>query len=268
MRSTSIGRMFAVGTVFLFFIPSARATLVDGLISHYTFDGTSGVVVDSTGFQNGTNYGATRGVAGKIGNAFQFDGVNDYVDTLLPGDIPAASTISVWINAVDNNRTNQIYGSVDTTDFGKDGFVAAFWAFIGAAGLDYYSSNNYLGNVQGSDNAILPDTWTHLAVTVDSSNQVGIYVNGILDSTTGSLSVSPTSHDRALMFGKGAFSGGGSHCFEGYLDDVKIWDRALSAEEVAQVAAIPETSTLAIWGLFALCGLGLITARRRRKRMA
>jgi len=52
-----------------------------GLVAVYHLDGASDVVLDSSGYNNGTNNNATRGVSGKIGNAFSFDGLDDFVDT-------------------------------------------------------------------------------------------------------------------------------------------------------------------------------------------
>jgi hypothetical protein len=221
----------------------------DGLIAHYAFDGISGPVIDSTGSYNGTNHGATRGVAGKFGNAFQFDGVNDYVDTLLPANIPVVSTVSVWVKPTDPRDHGQVYGSIDTTNGGKDGFNA----FVGPdrkVGLIYQAANIRRAGIYGPEGAVPQDGWTHVAWTVDSSQQVCIYVNGIL-SVTGEISIAPTSHDRALMFGKGAFSGAGSHPFNGLIDEVRIYDRALSDAEVKQLAGLgndlPETGTIDQW---------------------
>jgi len=95
----------------------------------------------------------------------------------------------------------------------------------------YYSSNVGRGNTDGPNGSVSLDTWTHLAFTVDPLRNVKIYANGELDAN-GTFSALPTSHDRALMFGKGAYSGGGSHYFGGYMDDVRIYERALSAAEV------------------------------------
>jgi len=96
------------------------ADLSDGLVAHYMFDGTSGTVVDETGNHNGVNLGATRGVAGRFGNAFYFD-ESDYVSTdLIPSNY---ATASMWISPEDD-IIGGFLGTGGTTDVGKDG-----WAF-------------------------------------------------------------------------------------------------------------------------------------------
>src|SRR6056297_443514 len=69
--------------------------------AYYKLDETSGDVVDATGNGNdGTNDGATRGVTGKINNAFDFDGSNDYVTTSAGGEnlgISDSYTLSAWV---------------------------------------------------------------------------------------------------------------------------------------------------------------------------
>ena len=265
MRRTNSGLMYAAGAVAVFFVTSAQAGIIDGLVSHYTFDGTSGAVVDSTGFHNGTNYGAVRGVAGKIGNAFQFDGFDDYVDTLPPSEISGAITIGLWIHPTIDTGGHQIFGSIQNASGGKDGIFFAHNANTASLEAAYVESNIDRGDVlYSSTNSVLPNTWTHITHTVDDLGNASIYVNGSLDGS-GSYSVPTTSHDRALMFGKSILSQ--NLAFDGLMDDVKIWDRALSAEEVAQVAGstVPEPSTLAIWSLLGVA-VGFGQWRKRRKR--
>jgi len=232
-------------------------TIDDGLIAHYTFDGTSGAVVNSAGPYNGTNYGAVRGVPGKVGNAFQFDGADDYVDTLPPSELSGAISIALWIYPTDYQ---QIFGSIENASGGKDGFVLGHNddEFVG---LQYYSGNISRGLTETSVGSVFADTWNHLVCVIDQSANASIYVNGALDAST-TFTAPTTSHDRNLMFGEGILSQNLE--FEGLMDDVKIWDRALSATEVAQVAnVVPEPSTFIIWALLGTLAIGYARWRRR-----
>ena len=69
-------------------------------------------------------------------------------------------------------------------------------------------------------------------------------MNGKLDAS-GTYSVPVTSHDRALMFGKSLLSQ--SQAFDGLIDEVKIWDRALSSTEVADLASFDTSLASTSW---------------------
>jgi len=219
---------------------TSQADINDGLIAHYTLDGTSGVVVDSAGSHDGINFGAVRGVAGKVGNAFQFDGYDDYVDTLSVGDIPTTSTISLWMYPTQEDELGQIFGSVANASGGKDGITLNYDGFDECVNVRYYQNNVLPGSIRTSSDESFPlNTWSHLTYTWDSSNDVRLYANGNL-TATGNFALPPSSHDRTLMFGKSILSQ--NLAFDGLIDDVKIWDRALSASEVASLS-VPEPST-------------------------
>ena len=224
------------------------AVIPPGRIAHYGFDGTSGAVIDSHGTYHGTNYGATRGVPGKTGNAFQFDGYNDFVDTLPRSAIPTVGTYGLWVKPAERapfSGGTQILGSIENASGGKDG-LAIIWtdehygpSSYGnpfAYSFSYQKSNAAYGRIQGTPGSLPMDAWTHLALTMDASRNAKIYVNGVLNGQS-NIGVTPNSHDRALMFGKTILSQ--NLAFDGLMDDVMIWDRALSAEEVAGLTGGP-----------------------------
>ncbi len=76
---------------------------------------------------------------------------------------------------------------------------------------------------------IQPDTWTHVSATYNSSTGVhSIYINGVLDSTSTYSSSAPASNTDSLFIG----ISGNSSPFNGKIDEVRIWNRALTASEV------------------------------------
>src|SRR6056297_872513 len=81
--------------------------------AYYKLDETTGDVVDVTGNGNdGTNNGATRGVTGKINNAFDFDGSNDYISISDDNSLDVTEiTINAWVYASDYSASQgQILG--------------------------------------------------------------------------------------------------------------------------------------------------------------
>ena len=73
----------------------------DGMISYWKLDETTGSVVDYFDGNDGINYGATRGIVGQVDNAFDFDGIDDYVEiphsSSLDFDIGDDFTVNMWL---------------------------------------------------------------------------------------------------------------------------------------------------------------------------
>jgi hypothetical protein len=186
------------------------ASISDGLVAHYMLDDTSGPVVDSADSHDGTNNGAIRGVPGKVGNAFQFDGFDDYVDTLSIGDIPTTSTISLWVRPDSvivsvNPQGSQVFGSVENASGGKDGIILNWTLSTESVSTFYVESNVDQGVATSTTGSVPIDQWTLVTYSWDAVNNVRLYINGQLNAT-GTFSTAPNSHDRTLMFGKSILS--------------------------------------------------------------
>ncbi len=199
--------------------------------------GAAPQINDSTSnSSNGTSFGTmTAGdqVAGKIGGSLDFDGTDDYIDF---GDVDLLDmglsnwTISAWIKTpatgkwreVINKREN--YGGRDGYGFriSNTGFVDAY--FGAAAGSTYAA-----WSTPGLDD----DTWHYITVVYDRDSDISIFVDGILDGTTGISSESGfnVQNTRELNIG---FAQGTSYPFEGIIDEVRISDSVRSQDWIAQ----------------------------------
>jgi Tol biopolymer transport system component len=83
-----------------------------------------------------------------------------------------------------------------------------------------------------TDTALLPNTWYHVVCTIQSSSSVSIYVNGVL-SKTGAITQSiPSRPLEPLRVGSSSYYGASLWQFNGLIDEVAIYDRALSADEI------------------------------------
>jgi hypothetical protein len=197
-----------------------------GLVAAYGFEQTSGTsVTDSSGKgSTGTLSGATWVADGKSGRALSFDGVNDIVTVpdsnlldLAPGMTLEAwvkpTTVSGWRTVMLKERPSQLaYALYATGDNGRP----LVETFTGASR-------------EARGTAALPvGTWTHLAATYDKST-LKLYVNGTL--------VSSTAFTGTLFNSTGALRIGGNtvwgEYFGGLIDDVRVYERALSAAEIA-----------------------------------
>lgn len=131
---------------------------------------------------------------------------------------PETFTLSFWIYLDNHNSQFRPIGSDDNWEvrFPTDGGLDP----------DFFDSNFSVGTY------ISASVWYHIAFTcVDNNGDIKIYVDGDYKETVDADLNSPTNTTLSL----GARQGNGE--LEGYLDDVRIYDRVLSAEEIATIYA-------------------------------
>lgn len=234
---------------------TARADLV----AHWTANGTPN---DSSGnghhgnLINGTGYGA-----GVVGQAFLFDGVDDYVT--VAGNLalqPSTISVAMWINATPANGLRLV---TDSSHGGSGGVNQAGWALqLNAANqLDFVYGNGSVFPSVVSTTTVADDTFHHL-VAILNGTSMQIYVDGALDATatySGIPSPSTANSGNIRLGDHYQFS----RPLEGLLDDVRIYDHALSQSEISALASIPEPSSLA---MLAIAAIGFTTLPRRNNR--
>jgi hypothetical protein len=200
----------------------AQAAMVyphPGLVGWWRFDEESGTVAgDSSGYGNvGTIYGATW-VTGEYGKALSFDG-NDYVSITFTSPINISLGLSgfAWIYPTTNTGTQEIIFS-DT---------AYIFFRIQGTKLTLYVAQAGGGFIYAQSVAVLPiNTWTHVAFTYDGTT-FKLYINSVNDGTTSGVPLY-TSMTTATV---GA-QVGVSEYFMGVIDEVRVYNRALSAAEI------------------------------------
>jgi len=202
----------------------ARSQVVtDGLLSYWTFDAADingQTASDVLGGRDGTIIGNTHSITGKIGDALTFDGDGDYVefdDAGLPeGDAPR--TVAVWIKPEGTgNRPVLEWGTYAATQKCSSLVTSQKKIKFAAQGVSVIS-NSEVENGQ----------WYYIAETYDGSN-FRIYIDGVLDEEK-ALSI-----NTVLNVGRiGADIKAPDKFYNGAIDEVSIYDRALSAEEIAQ----------------------------------
>ena len=223
--------LFAVG-IFIAAACHAQSSLTNGLVAYYPFAGNAN---DATGNgNNGTNYGATLTTNrfGMSNSAYYFNG-SSYIGFGSVISNYAVMTISAWFQNT-NFAANKENGIVMKKR--QDGGIGArlgIFGTLGDAGFNDTANNI----VVFSSSSIKSNLW-HQAVFVNDSSNIVLYLDGILAGQT------PTPYN---LKASGAISGmpmivgndpsGGNRFFTGAIDDVRIYNRAMPSNEVAQLYA-------------------------------
>lgn len=245
--------------VFLF--PSAaQASLLDGLVARYDFSGSA---VDTSGFGNdGTAFGPLL-ITDRFGNsdaAFHFDGADDYIQ--MPESDAFDSTafsISLWFRAhafpteagmlISKGQNNfEIHtGAVEFTGPSAMKLLPRFVAL--GVPMDWHTPAN----------AYAIDDWTHVVGVYDPGNEIRFYVDGIESALSGPANLLDAPDN--LLSARIGMRTDNTLPFDGDIDDVRIYNRVLTPDEVGQLHSIPEPSGVAL----AVCGLlGLLGCVARR----
>jgi len=180
-------------------------------------------LTDLLGIHNGSVNGASV-VPGKIGNALSFDGQNNYIQF----DNLAVATTSGLFNTVEfwmywNGQTDEIVIGWD------EPYALSF-------DYDCFGFNIGQGNLFGVSFSALAHTWTYVAVVfyngVPAAENSKIYINGIKQNLTSCHgSETPAKNATPTMFVADWGTGGGGN-FSGLIDQLKVYSRELSAEEI------------------------------------
>lgn len=197
-----------------------KAPAEPGLIAYYKFDGNA---LDETLNNNdGTVQGATP-TEGKIGQALEFDGVNDYINIgSITGYSSSTATISAWIYPKSSSTHKVIWSNLDDDNNGLFLFMQLTDNKLSVNGEEGGHSSVSTGGTE----TIQLDQWTHVVLTLDSNNyKAKIYINGILVSSTNYLDTTANTHYIGTYNSNILF-------FKGKIDEVRIYNKALTDTEV------------------------------------
>jgi len=228
---------------------SQKNRLTDGLVGYWSFDGPdseNAVVFDRSGQGNdGTITGATKAI-GKVGQALNFNGSSDYVeitdDTAL--DLPSSYTISAWVNADTLSRTdvgkwNSIISKGATGETAATnhnyGLMYNGEGDLGTVdrwGLSFENSIGTNCNLVGNA-AANTGQWYHVVgVFDDAANVTRIFVDGIQQNQA-ACALTVNTNNRPVRIGTDEHTSGIP--WDGKIDEVRIYNRVLSAEEILRL---------------------------------
>jgi hypothetical protein len=221
------------------------------LLCWWKFDEIIGdSIIDYSGYDNfGAVHGASLETAGRVGAALYFGGdgdyiVDEYAENYLNG--LSAITVCMWIKA-DQVGTDR--GFIDCVEpDGRDQMVTIRHDSAGASwgGRNVFKmavtstldpNNNYEQQLESSNNSQTTD-WQHIAMSWKSANVIRFYINGREDTPSGRTEPNDNSGTitgcQKLIIGKGSNDQGTTTGWKGMIDDVRIYNIALSENEVKQ----------------------------------
>jgi hypothetical protein len=214
------------------------STLLTGLYAVYKGESNAN---DSLGVYNGTPYGGLTYSSGKSGNAFTFNGTTGLIE--LPNssfDFMGDFSISAWVKIPSTPSTS--------------GYIFSNYNFdvVTSYGYVLYINTNrtisfFVGALAGtstvtSTTALALNTWYHITVRRDSVTKSNyLYINGTLEAQAintgltigyGTLAIQPTIGAQRNN-NQGVLSV--SNFLNGNIDEVNLWNKALTATEVTQL---------------------------------
>ncbi|MDR4470925.1 MAG: PKD domain-containing protein, partial [Nitrospira sp.] len=214
-------------------IATTDSTLVSlnldaNLQARYTFEGNANDVAPGTA-QNGTlTNGATIVTDGTRGQVLSLDGVNDYVQISGRYGNPANVTLAAWVNVTGTDTTGSEVISLGDS-------VAL--RISSGGNLEAFMYNGSSWNFTTSSGSLTGTGWHHVAYTFnDAANSATVYLDGVaVARSTNTSSIAYTLGANTFIGKHG--NGSTTADFAGKIDDARVYNRALSASEIASLAS-------------------------------
>lgn len=231
--------------VYIYLDPSWNSTYTDGLQYYLNYNNTSPSNATFTqdiykGILNGTPMqGATSGATGILGEAYTYDGIDDYI-TYGTSDITYPSTggswsMNIWVKPVSTQNGGVIISKNGKAEGGK----FALWFGLGdtnpGTNYEFVYSNTWIpaqfGIISNAGYARQNNTWSMITVTKNATG-VTLYKNGTYAGSSNTV-WAPTwvPDNNQTMTGNGSFYWGGKP-FKGEIDEYNTWNRTLTVDEV------------------------------------
>ena len=242
-----IGKILGAFLLFMFFGNGAWADITSGLVAHYEFEGNAN---DSSGNGNhGTEYGGLTyadGVSGKAGkfasglNTIIGDTSGSYIEVNNNSSLQITDsiTISSWVKI--SNSDYNVYGNEWNSLLTKSSFGTSYGVMIARDSQDnttlrFYHKGLTTDSTDMSWNDFQINKWYFLTLTYDGI-KTQIYLDGILKTssiTNGKIE----KNSQNIIFGLNKYTQDAWYPYylQGFLDDLRIYNRALSESEINEL---------------------------------
>ncbi len=202
-------------------------------IAYLAFDETEGDIASDSSVNDyvGILIGMDNSdwVGGNAGNALDFDGIDDYVavDDIFAEIAGRDLTISAWVNAPATNPAPQFMIGINAYNGGN--------RLLLGTQADTATLTLYESGWHDTTATVIDNTWHHIAFVLDdSANRITVYVDGS-EALSFTSTISIAAGD-LLSLGQKYTALTPNYFYDGQLDEVKVYDRALSEAEIAALA--------------------------------
>ena len=228
-----------------------------GLVNYWKFDDSPNMGENNPGSGNGANNGATWLESGIVEGAMSFNGNNALIDTAAPINIRGSLTVSAWIYMTSNPYLSCIAGKWYESEnkrswelctyggYGSEPMLLPYFSSTGGplcqpgqcGNIDCYSNNgNNLSNCKFSMNS-----WHHVAMTFDSTNgNSSSYLDGKLQASQLQPFTNLFISDKNVQIGYSSIGGRTDTHFPGIIDEVAVFNRTLSEDEIERMYNLGE----------------------------
>jgi len=225
-----------------FKLHSQRGHYPPGLVALWSGVGNAN---DTIGGNNGTLMNGTGFAAGKVGQAFHFPGSNAYVEVPASASLNVGTnngfTLAGWVNP--SQVATQMPIAEWNNNTGVNGIGAMLWLSVGITSRGSGNICANIGDTRGlshlfysADGLMTINNFQHVALTYDKSTGIAVlYRNGVAVQTQSLGDFTPqTSYPLYFGIRRSDLSGGS---FQGEIDELSLYNRALSADEIQKIYA-------------------------------
>ena len=236
-----IRRWIIIGLILILGIGQISIADVNpNLMGWWKLDETSGnIVTDSSGNGNhGFVIGSPTSVEGVIGRALRLDGQDDYIDC---GGNPSLNitgqvTVAAWIKLSALGLDQQVAGNIGS----QGGYLLNMYFNNKIDFLILSSGGVYALNRDVAGGTVMAtDVWYHVAGVYSQGDYIKTYVDGALDRESAPKTVLAPS---TKTFKIGRYPPQSILFWNGVLDDVRVYNRALSAADIEEIAMIGQSN--------------------------
>lgn len=191
---------------------------------------------DAIGGHDGALQGGAAFTAGMVGRAFSFDGATQYVSVPTSAALQPTTSITLegWVYA---SGAFSGYAGIAGTWDDNTGANRTYLFWVLGQAMEFLVSPDHNGFVRATDASgpFPTDQWVHVAATYDGTT-IALYRDGVevaKASTTGPIAV----NDKAFLIGRTEGGSVGPNFWKGSIDELTLYNRALTADEVAGIHA-------------------------------